>query len=67
MKNRFGDVKIEDVSEKIAKLDVQGPLAEEVLQKLINYDLNKLKRLFSAEIELGNVKILISSSTCCNA
>ncbi len=43
-KNAFGlDVKIEDVSDAIATLSLQGPLSREILKQVVSVDLDGLK------------------------
>jgi aminomethyltransferase len=60
-KHAFGDVQLEDVSAEIAQLALQGPLAEQVLQKLTNIDLSSLKFFaFQDHVDLQGVKALIS-------
>jgi aminomethyltransferase len=57
----FGDVQLENVSAEIAQLALQGPLAEQVLQKLTNLDLSALKFFtFQDHVDLQGVKALIS-------
>ncbi|MBW2984148.1 glycine cleavage system aminomethyltransferase GcvT [Candidatus Woesearchaeota archaeon] len=54
------DVKIIDKSNETAKLDLQGPKAEEILQKLTNVNLSELKRFSFIEGEVNGVKTIIS-------
>jgi aminomethyltransferase len=57
----FGDVQLENVSAEIAQLALQGPLAEQVLQKLTNIDLSALKFFaFQDNVDLQGVKALVS-------
>ncbi|EZP76128.1 glycine cleavage system aminomethyltransferase T [Parageobacillus genomosp. 1] len=57
----FGDVQLENVSAEIAQLALQGPLAEQVLQKLTNIDLSTLKFFtFQDNVDLQGVKALVS-------
>jgi aminomethyltransferase len=57
----FGDVQLENVSAEIAQLALQGPLAEQVLQKLTNIDLSALKFFaFQDHVDLQGVKALVS-------
>lgn len=60
LSHKFGDVEIKDISYETAKLDVQGPKAELLLQKLTNTSLSKIKRFYSSYINLANVPCLIS-------
>ena len=59
-KNKIDAVEIKNISNETAKLDVQGPDAENVLQKLTNYNLSKIKRFHSENILLNEIPVLIS-------
>ena len=41
--NVFGDVTVENISDKVSQLAIQGPNAEKVLQKLTDTDLSKIE------------------------
>ncbi|MBW2980111.1 glycine cleavage system aminomethyltransferase GcvT [Candidatus Woesearchaeota archaeon] len=58
-KNDF-DVEIIDKSNETAKLDLQGPKAEEILQKLTDVNLKELKRFNFIEGNVNDVKTIIS-------
>ena len=56
-----GDVSIENLSEKMALLALQGPLAEKVLQKLAGSDLSKIGVFkFQQEVEINGKNALVS-------
>ncbi|MBE3569759.1 MAG: glycine cleavage system aminomethyltransferase GcvT [Bacillales bacterium] len=56
-----GAVTIEDVSEQWGQLSIQGPLAEKVLQKLVDMDLSKLKAFtFQTNVDIQGSKVLVS-------
>lgn len=56
-----GDVTIVDISSSIAQLAIQGPKAEEVLQKLTDYDLSTIGFFgFKDEVGLKGAKALVS-------
>lgn len=57
-----GNVKIENLSEKMAQLALQGPLAEKVLQKLaVDSDLSGIGFFkFQQEVKLNGKKALVS-------
>ncbi|MEH7437397.1 glycine cleavage system aminomethyltransferase GcvT [Neobacillus drentensis] len=56
-----GDVSIENLSEKTAQLAIQGPLAEQVLQKLTDTDLSGIGFFkFQQEVSLDGKKALVS-------
>ncbi|NSL50362.1 glycine cleavage system aminomethyltransferase GcvT [Calidifontibacillus erzurumensis] len=56
-----GDVQLKNASEEIAQLALQGPLAEEILQKLTNEDLSEIKYFkFKENIDLQGIKALVS-------
>ena len=54
------DVELKDISEKTAKLDLQGPKSQEILQKLVNYDLNELKRFHFVKIKVNGLLTTVS-------
>lgn len=56
-----GDVAVTNISNQIAQLALQGPKAEQILQKLTNENLKGIK-YFSCKdnVQLGNVTALIS-------
>ena len=59
--NEFGNVTIENVSEKYAQLALQGPDAQGILQKLVAEDLNKIEFYhFLDNVDAGGIKTLIS-------
>lgn len=58
------DCTVEDISMKTAKLDIQGPNAEKILQKLVSFDLSKTGFYFFHEEEkslLGGNSIISRS------
>lgn len=56
-----GDVTLTNVSDDIALLALQGPLAQKVLQKLTNEDLAEVKFFrFKDDVELNGAKALVS-------
>lgn len=56
-----GDVELTNVSDDIALLALQGPLAQKVLQKLTTEDLSEIKFFhFKDNVELNGVKALVS-------
>jgi aminomethyltransferase len=60
-KHLFGDVELVDISQEIAQLALQGPLAEQVLQKLTDTDLSAIKFFaFQDGVNLNGVKALVS-------
>lgn len=56
------DVEVNDLSDEISLLALQGPLSEEVLQKLTNFDLSKLKLFDFSEFEVLGKECLVSRS-----
>jgi len=56
----FGDVKLENVSDKIALLAIQGPVAEKVMVKLIDVDLKKLGYYWAVRGKVAEKNILFS-------
>lgn len=61
IENKSGDVKIENVSQDYAEVALQGPLAQEILQKLTSKDLNDIKFFYFADnINLNGVNAIVS-------
>lgn len=54
------DVKIENVSDAVAMIAVQGPNAEETLQKLSSADINKIERFKCGSLDLAHEDVFIS-------
>ncbi len=54
------NVKIEDVSDKIAMFAVQGPKAEETLQKISTESLNEVGRFRCCWNKIGNIEVFMS-------
>jgi len=61
MKNAKGfNVKIEEISDNVTMLAVQGPNAEKALQKISTEDLSKIERFKCAHIRLANIEVFLS-------
>ncbi|MBZ5750717.1 glycine cleavage system aminomethyltransferase GcvT [Metabacillus rhizolycopersici] len=59
--NAFGEVTIKDLSNDVALLALQGPLAEQVLQKLTDTNLSDIKFFtFNDAVKIAGVNALIS-------
>jgi aminomethyltransferase len=54
------NVKIEEVSDSVAMLAVQGPNAEKTLQKISSEDLGKIERFKCGRSRLANVEVFLS-------
>ena len=54
MNHKAGDVEIKNISDEIAKIDVQGPKAKDVMQKLTDFDLSKIKRFRCEHVIFNN-------------
>jgi len=59
-KDFFDDANVIDKTKEIAKLDLQGPKAEDILQRLSKFDLGGLKRFHFVEDSVNNVPTIIS-------
>lgn len=60
-RHAFGDVEITNVSNEIAQLALQGPKAEEVLQKMTTTDLSQIKYYwFADQVDVAGITCLIS-------
>ena len=51
---------LENASDETAELALQGPKAQEILQKLVEFDLNSFKHFEFAEIKVSGVDALVS-------
>jgi aminomethyltransferase len=59
--HQFGDVKVNNISEQIAMLALQGPLAGSLLQKITEVDLSKIKPFtFQQAVNIAGIKVLVS-------
>lgn len=59
--NLEGDVEIDNISDQISQLAIQGPLAEKILQKLAGIDLATIGFFnFRRDVELNGIKALVS-------
>jgi len=59
--HQFGDVQIKNISDQIAQLALQGPLAEKTLQKLTETNLSDIKFFkFQDNVDINGVKALVS-------
>lgn len=61
-KEKRFDCTLEDVSDVMGKLDLQGPRSEEILQKLTAADLKALRFYHFCESQVAGVKAIISRS-----
>ena len=57
---RFSDVRVVNASSSYAQIAVQGPKAEEALQRHVEVDLSRIKYFYSVETELEKEPVLIS-------
>lgn len=61
VKNAKGfDVKIDEISDKVAMFAVQGPNAEKTLQKISTEELSKIERFKCESSHLADVKVFLS-------
>jgi aminomethyltransferase len=56
------DCKIEDISDKIGKVDLQGPRAQELLRLLTDTDLDSLGFYFFCETKVAKAEAILSRS-----
>ncbi len=55
------DVVVDNISEEVGEVALQGPLAQKILQKLTTFDLEKVKFFHLADnVDINGVKCLIS-------
>lgn len=62
VKNSKGyDLNIENISEDVSEIALQGPKAEEILQKIVDYDLSNIKFFyFQDQVKVNGKNALIS-------
>jgi len=60
MKNKQWDMHIENKSDTYFQLAIQGPIAEEVVQKIVDIDLSPMKFYWSGLCKINNKDMLIS-------
>src|SRR5699024_5907129 len=59
--NQFGNIEILNVSENYAQIALQGPLAQTILQKVTEKDLNEIEfYYFSDNVNIENINTLVS-------
>lgn len=58
----IGDALIEDITDATGKLDLQGPLAQPILQRLVNCDLREIPYYSFLETDVAGIPGLISRS-----
>jgi len=59
-KNFFTNVLITDKTAETAKIDIQGPESEKILQRLTKFDLKNLKRFHFVEDNVNGVPAIVS-------
>ncbi|OQX56553.1 MAG: glycine cleavage system protein T [Candidatus Cloacimonas sp. 4484_209] len=60
LKNKRGDVEILNISDSITQLAVQGPVAEKVVQKLTDTQLNDMPYYWSTETKVAGIDAVLS-------
>lgn len=60
MENKWDDVDVENISDSISQLAVQGPVAQDVVSELTDYDLDSIPFYYAAETDVCNVPVVIS-------
>ncbi len=60
LSHKKGDVEIINASYEIGEVAVQGPRAEEVLQRIVDFDLSQIKYYHSARLNVMGKEVLIS-------
>lgn len=59
-KNRWDDVHVENVSNSISQLAVQGPMAQKVMSKITDYDLDSIPFYYAAETDVCDIPVILS-------
>jgi aminomethyltransferase len=61
IKNKKDQVSIENISDRIAQIAFQGPKAEEILQKYVNFDLSSIKFFhFKDPVQINGIDCIVS-------
>lgn len=60
MENKKFDVSIENISDAIGQLAVQGPEAEKVIQKISSIDVSTIAYYWTREIQLREISVILS-------
>ncbi len=60
VKNKKWDVKIENISDKIGQLAIQGPLAQQIVQRLTDINLDDIKFYWAKEGIVAGKQVIIS-------
>lgn len=58
--HKIPGVKLQDISNKTSKLDLQGPNSQIILQKICQDDLSKIKRFYFLKTKINKFSVLIS-------
>lgn len=56
------DVQIDDISDDVTKIDIQGPKAQKILQELTDADLSEIKRYWFKTIAVNGTEMTVSRS-----
>lgn len=61
MENIIPDVEVKNVSDQYAQIALQGPLAQEILQKIADVDLDSIKFFwFNPKVKISGIECLVS-------
>ncbi len=60
VQNKKWDVEIKNISDEIGQLAIQGPEAEPVVQKLVDFPLNEIKYYWACETKIGGFDVILS-------
>ena len=60
LKHKSEDVDLKNISEETAKLDLQGPCSQEILQSICEFDLTLIKRFHFIDTKIDNTDCKIS-------
>ncbi|MEO0142417.1 MAG: glycine cleavage system aminomethyltransferase GcvT, partial [candidate division WOR-3 bacterium] len=60
LENKKFDVRVENLSDEIGQLAVQGPKSEMVMQKILDFNLAELKYYWAVETEIKGINVLLS-------
>ncbi|MCX7994785.1 MAG: glycine cleavage system aminomethyltransferase GcvT [candidate division WOR-3 bacterium] len=60
VQNKKFNVEIMNLSDEIGQLAIQGPKSEQLMQKIVNFDLSQLKYYWAIETEINGFDVLLS-------
>ncbi|MEO0162317.1 MAG: glycine cleavage system aminomethyltransferase GcvT [candidate division WOR-3 bacterium] len=60
LQNKKFNVEIKNLSDEIGQLAIQGPKSEQLMQKIVDFDLSQLKYYWATETKIKEIDVLLS-------